>query len=142
MSIHRAYAFSPNTEKLKLLTFWENDVDDERVEIACMRQKLLGFQIVTEYNTENKVFDDTVMKQPVVIGDLDFSEGCSSQLVEHVYKDDAYYWSEGNAYDTLDEIVESIKIQMETKYSGLKVVFDDESMKIFEQEKNIVEKQE
>ena len=110
MDVHRSFNFSPNTEKLKLITIWVNDITPKKVDLSCMYQKLIGFQVVTDFYKNRKVFDDTIIKQPVTLGDLDFSEDFSEQLISHVYKDDEYYWADGNPHKSLNSIAEEILI--------------------------------
>lgn len=135
MDIHRSFNFLPNTEKLKLITIWVNDITPTKVELCCMYQKLIGFQVVTDFYKKRKVFDDTIVKQPITLGDLDFSEDFSEQLVGHVYKDDEYYWSDGNPYKSMESITTSILTNYRAHHSTKTVEFDQGSIKIIECER-------
>lgn len=64
--------------------------------------------MVTDFYKTRKVFDDTIVKQPVTLGNIDFSENFSEQLVDHIYKDKEYFWCDGNPYKSLGEITEGI----------------------------------
>ena len=77
MDVHRSFNFVPNRENIKLITIWVNDITPEKVDLCCMYQKLIGFQVVTDFYKTRKVFDDTIVKQPVTLGNIDFSENFS-----------------------------------------------------------------
>jgi hypothetical protein len=138
MDVHRSFNFVPNRENIKLITIWVNDITPEKVDLCCMYQKLIGFQVVTDFYKTRKVFDDTIVKQPVTLGNIDFSENFSEQLVDHIYKDKEYFWCDGNPYKSLGEITEGILKRYRAHHSSKTVQFDTDSQKIIGKESGTI----